>query len=123
MTIIEAINQVDSIKPNSYSQSDKIEWLSRLDGLIKKHIIDTHEGGESVTFNGYDDLTPIDTKLIVEAPYDAVYLSWLEAKIDYANGEFAKYNNSATAYNTDYSAFERYYNRTHMPLGKKTKFF
>ena len=123
MTIIEAINQVDSIKPNSYSQSDKIEWLSRLDGLIKKHIIDTHEGGESVVFNGYDDSTPLDTKLIAEAPYDAVYLSWLEAKIDYANGEFNKYNNSAVAYNTDYSAFERYYNRTHMPLSKKQKFF
>ena len=123
MTIIEAINKVDALKPNTYTQSDKIAWLSTLDGLIKKHIIDTHEGGESVVFDGYDENTPLDTSLIAEAPYDSVYLSWLEAKIDYANGEFNKYNNSATAYNTDYSAFERYYNRTHMPIGTKLKFF
>ncbi len=123
MTIIEAINKVDALKPNSYTQSDKIAWLATLDGLIKKHIIDTHEGGESVVFDGYDENTPLDTELLAESPYDAVYLTWLEAKIDYANGEFNKYNNSAVAYNTDYSAYERYYNRTHMPIGKKLKFF
>lgn len=123
MTIIEAINKVDALKPNTYTQSDKIAWLSTLDGLIKKHIIDTHEGGESVVFDGYDENTPLDTELLAESPYDSVYLTWLEAKIDYANGEFNKYNNSAVAYNTDYSAYERYYNRTHMPIGKKLKFF
>ncbi len=123
MTIIEAINKVDALKPNSYTQHDKISWLSQLDGLIKKQIIDTHEGGESVVFNGYNEETPLDTVLIVEAPYDAVYLTWLEARIDYTNGEYAKYNNSAMAYNNDYSAFERYYNRQNMPLSKKRKFF
>ncbi len=123
MTIIGAINKIDSLKPNGYSQSDKISWLSQLDGLIKKQIIDTHEGGESVTFSGYDDSTILDTELIAEAPYDSVYLSWLEACIDYANGEYVRYNNTATKYNIDFSEFERYYNRTHMPIGKKLKFF
>lgn len=123
MTIIEAINKIDALKPNSYSQSDKISWLSALDGLIKKQIIDTHEGGDSIVFDGYDENTPLDTSLIAEAPYDSVYLSWLEAKIDYANGEYLRYNNTATKYNTDFSEFERYYNRTHMPSGKKLKFF
>lgn len=123
MTLIEAINKIDALKPNGYSQSDKIAWLSQLDGLIKKQIIDTHEGGEFVVFEAYGENTPLDTPLIAEAPYDSVYLSWLEACIDYANGEYARYNNTATKYNGDFSAFERYYNRTHMPIGKKLKFF
>ena len=123
MTIIEAINRIDSLRPNGYSQSDKISWLSQLDGLIKKQIIDTHEGGEAIEFSGYTEKTPLDTLLLVDAPYDSVYLSWLEANIDYVNGEYVRYNNTAARYNTDYSAFERYYNRTHMPIGKRIKLF
>ena len=123
MTIIEAINKIDNLKPNSYIQQDKVKWLSILDGIIKKEIIDTHEGAESVVFNGYEAETPLATELLVPAPYDDVYVKWLEAQIDYANGETAKYNNSMVMYNTAYSAFERYYNRTHMPKGKSIKFF
>lgn len=123
MTIIEAINRIDSLKPNSYSQEDKIAWLSILDGEVKANIIDTHEGSEKVAFNGYNSDTPIDTILLVPAPYDDVYIKWLESQIDYANGETKKFNNSIVMYNTAYSAFERHYNRTHMPIGKSIKFF
>ena len=123
MTIIEAINRIDSFKPNTYIQTDKIKWLSNLDGIIKAEIIDTHEGSEAVIFNGYDTDTALDTVLLVPAPYDDIYLKWLEAQIDYVNGDTAKYNNSMTMYNSAYSAFARYYNRTHMPKGKSFKFF
>ena len=123
MTIIEAINKVDALKPNNYTQVEKIKWLSNLDGVIKATIIDTHEGGEDIIFNGYDDETPISTVLLVPAPYDDLYIKWLESQIDYNNAEYGKYNNSSTAYNTAYSAFERYYNRQHMPIQRKLKFF
>ena len=123
MTIIEAIDSINSLKPNSFTQEDKIKWLSTLDGIIKKEIIDTHEGAEGVEFNGYDENTPLDTVLLVPPPYDDIYLKWLEAKIDYINGDTARYNNSMIMYNTAYSAFQRYYNRTHMPKGKSIKFF
>ena len=123
MTIIEAINRIDSLKPNSYSQEDKIAWLSILDGEIKANIIDTHEGSEKVTFNGYDADTPTDTVLLVPAPYDDVYIKWLESQIDYSSGETKRFNNSIVMYNTAYSAFERHYNRNHMPIGKNIKFF
>ncbi len=123
MTIIEAINKVDVLKPNNYTQSQKVRWLSNLDGIIKKEIIDTHKGGEGIVFNGYDDDTPIETALLVPNPYDDLYIKWLEAQIDYNNAEYGKYNNSVTAYNTAYSAFERYYNRHNMPIQRKLKYF
>ena len=118
MTIMGAINHVDAVKPNGYSQTEKIKWLSTLDGIVKAEIIDTHEGGEGVTFKGYDDMTALTTELLIPHPYDDVYIKWLEAQIDYANGEYGKYNNSITMYNTAYSAYEKYYNRTHMPKGR-----
>lgn len=123
MTIIEAINRIDELKPNSYTYLDKIGWLSNLDGAIKKNIIDTHEDGEDITFTGYNDDTPDDTELLVKAPYDEIYLYWLESRIDYHNGEYGRYNNTVTTYNAAYSAFERFYNRAHMPKGNKFNFF
>lgn len=123
MTISEAITKIDSLKPNGYSQTDKIGWLSLVDGVIKNNIIDTHEGGEDITFNGYDDDTPLDTELIVKAPYDELYLSWLASKIDFYNGEYARYNNNITRYNDAITAYKNHYNRTHMPKGKSIKYF
>ena len=123
MTILEAINRVDSTKPNSYTQIEKVDWLSTLDGIIKGEIIDTHEGGEAIVFDGYDANTSLETPLLVPAPYDDIYIRWLEARIDYANGEINKYNNSLTAYNDAYDLYANYYNRKHMPKGSKLKFF
>ena len=123
MTISEAIARVDSLKPNGYSDNDKIGWLSLADGMIKNNIIDTHEGGEDVIFNGYDESTSIDTELIVKAPYDELYLSWLSSKIDFFNGEYARYNNNITRFNDTLTAYKNYYTRTHMPKGKTIKYF
>ena len=123
MNIIEMITDVDAMKPNGYEQLFKVQWLSQLDGRIKDEIIDTHEGGEDVTFSGYNADTPIDTELLVPHPYDDVYRYWLEAQIDYANGEYTKYNNSMAMFNEAYSAYYRYYHKAHMPKGKSIKFF
>lgn len=125
MTIMGAINHLDAVKPNGYSQVEKIRWLSQLDGVVKAEIIDTHEvkEGENVTFNGYNENTPLTEELLVPHPYDEVYIRWLEAQIDYANGEYGRYKNSMTMYNNALSAYEKYYNRTHQPISKKFTHF
>jgi hypothetical protein len=118
-----AINHIDAVKPNDYSQTEKIKWLSTLDGIVKAEIIDTHKGGELVAFNGYDENTPLTQELLIPHPYDDVYIKWLESQIDYANGEYKKYNNTIAVYNQAFSDFERAYNRKYLPIGKKFKFF
>ena len=123
MTIMGAINHIDAVKPNGYSQTEKIKWLSTLDGVVKAEVIDTHIGAEKVTFEGYSETTPLTKELLIPHPYDEVYIRWLEAQIDYANGEYGKYGNSKAMYNTSYDAYKNHYNRTHMPKGKKFKFF
>lgn len=122
MTIIEVLNRVDNIKPNSYGITEKIRWLSDLDGIIKNEIFDTHEGGENISFSGYTEDVELDTVLLVPAPYDDIYIHYMEMRIDYANNEYGKYNNSMVMYNTAYSAFERYYNRNHMPISRGQRF-
>ena len=123
MKIIEAINKIDTLKHNTYSQEDKVDWLSRLDSMVKRMVIDTHEGGDDVVFSGYGDITDLNTELLIPEPFDECYLRWMEAQIDYHNGEYDKYNNAIDMFNTAYTGYKNYYNSTHMPKGKNLKFF
>ena len=123
MKIIEAIKKIDSLKHNTYSQNDKIGWMSDLDWIVKREVIDTHEGAEQVHFTGYDENTDQHTVLLIPAPYDTAYLLWMEAQIDYYNGEYGKYNNAMEMFNETFEGFKNYYNRNHMPKGSKIKFF
>lgn len=118
MKLREAIDRIDSLKHNTYTTGEKVEWLSRLDGLIKNDIIDTHEDGDDIYFDGYREDRHMNMTLLVPAPYDEIYIRWLEAQIDYYNGEIARYNNSIMMYQAAYDAYQRYYNRNHMPKGQ-----
>ena len=121
MTIQQAINQVDDLKPNYYSDEHKIRWLSRLDMQIRKEIIDSHEGAPEDPFPGYDENTDTEsTVMLVPEPYDELYIHWLAAQIDLNNAEYEKFNNSNALFSATYSAFANAYNRAHMP--KQTSF-
>jgi hypothetical protein len=122
MKVREAIDRIDSLKHNTYTRGEKVEWLSRLDGSIKHQIIDTHEGSDSIVFEGYSE-KDIEKELLIGAPYDEIYIRWLEAQIDYYNGEIARYNNSMMMYQAAFDNYQRYYNRTHIPYGYKAKYF
>lgn len=117
MTIKECIDIVDNIKPNQYTVADKINWLTFVDMTIINDVLKTHEGydGRYDLFEGYspDKLT---ASLVVPTPYDRLYTAYLSMQIDRLNGETAKYNNSASLYNTYLLEYKRYYNKTHMPL-------
>ena len=107
---------VDATKPNQYSVADKVRWLNYLEGTIFEDIILTHEGGEKISFDGYsvDDL---EKEMLVSKPHDMLYVAYLQMKIDEANGETARYNNSATMYNSYMSDFSKYWHRNHLPKG------
>ena len=122
MKLGEAISRADEMTPNSCSKEEKIKWLSTLDGLVKEQIIDTHTDSDKVLFSGYDETTDTQAQLLIPAPFDMVYVHWLEAQIHYANGEIKKYNNAVEVFNTELDAYKRFYNRCHMPIGKGRRF-
>ena len=133
MTIDEAIERCDRMKPNAYSRADKIRWLSELDGRVMRDIVQTHEGkqpetgetdtvvgeapqdketegghkpGEAGTwFIGYDENTPGGTALLAPSPYEDIYIKYLFMQIDFNNAEFTRYNNSAAMFQAVYSDF------------------
>ena len=122
MTIADAISKVDALKPNTYPLDTKIEWLSNLDGRVKAQIIDTHECTSPIYFYGYHDVTDQEMELLVPAPYDEMYLRWLEAMIDYHNSDDDRYNNAIVLFNNAYEGYKKHYTRTHMPRSKGKQF-
>lgn len=122
MNINEAINRFDSLIHNTYSQEDKLAWLSRVDGMVYNHIIMTHEGHEGVSFPDYTDTIDLETELLIPEPYSDTYLYWLEAQVHYYNGEYHKYNNAIVQFNTEYEAYADYYNRNNKPINEGKRF-
>ena len=118
MTIREAINRADTVKPNQYSDEMKIQWLEELDKRIYNDLYLTHEDNPFDTIEGEGIVFPYDDEaiLLAPSPYDVLYVSYIKAKIDEYNEETTRYVNSCTTYNSQYQDYARWYNRTHMPI-------
>lgn len=123
MTIIEAIDKINALKPNGYSFGEKVAWLSQLDGLIYSEVIEAHEGSPALEYTEYDETTPESTELLVPHPYDELYIYFLESRIHWANEEYGKYNIAATSFENAYNNYKKHYTRTHMPKSAKKRFY
>ena len=115
MTIARAIEMCDRMRPNKYEDEDKIAWLSALDAKVKAELMDRHEGFEGVAFDGYGEGTPADAPLLIQGPYEDIYLKWLFCQIDFHNAEIARYNNSVAMYNFGWQDLANWMNRTYKP--------
>lgn len=103
-------------EPDAGFEAKTTSSFDRLDRSVMDQIIGTHEGAEEITFGGYTADTDRNTVLLVPAPYDEMYIRWLEAQIDYQNEEYDLYNVSITLYNNLFSYYSAVYNRDHMPI-------
>ena len=116
MTVIEVIALVDRSRPNRFTAAEKFRWLSDIDGLICRELLDAHEDSPLIgPFSGYKEGVDENTVLIAPFPYDMLYRWYLESQIDLHNMEITKYNNSRSLFNNAYLTYTDWYNRTHMP--------
>ena len=120
MELSEAISRLDARKFNGISRQEKIRWLSDLDGLTYGAVFATHR--DPGTFTPYTPETPGDTKLLIPEPHDGVYLWYLEAMVDYACGEFVRYNNAMEQFGAAYRRFADSYHRSHSPVANCQSF-
>ena len=117
MTIFQACTQVDALKPNAYSQRQKIQWLSRLEAMVKRLVIDEYVGGENIPFEEFKENVDTGKELYMPAPFDAAYLYWLEAQIHYANEDIDQYNGAMMLFNSVFNEYKAYYKRNHVAKG------
>ena len=111
MTLGDIIDRADRLRYNAFSREEKLGWLLQLEHTVKRNILDTHEGGLPCSQPAEDAPT------LAPEGFAGMYLKWLEAQIDLYSGELERYNASLSLFNTEYAAFESWYNRTYPPKG------
>ena len=97
-------------------------WLSQLDAMVREQILDGYQGDGAVCGTDYGDATPAELVLLVPAPFDEMYLRWLEARIDYASGEYDRYNNAMAMFQALWDAYRNHYNAHHRSRVVKMKY-
>lgn len=117
MTINNAYAQFKNLKPNTVEYNVVVRWLSQVEHMVKRLVIDTHEGGESVPFTSFDDDVDGATELFMPEPFDKAYLYWLEAQMHYYNEDIDMYNSAVLMFNTVFNEYKAFYGRNHISIG------
>ena len=104
-TLKSVIEYVDEIKPNAFSNEAKTQWVNECEGLVQTEVLllaDT----ELISYS-YD--TDKDKELLVKHPHVKIYWAYLTAMIDFANGEYNKYQNTMQMFNAFFSEYMRWF--------------
>ena len=137
MTPNKAIEIIDRLKPNIYTDEDKLRWINELDGMVKRLVfqwdkkyfkeLKTQYEKNQITEEEYNEILdkakpysyPEDMvrELLIPAPFDDSYTLFLEAKIDYYNREYGNYNNSAMMFEAQFSEYKKDYIRHNQARG------
>lgn len=113
MRLREAIERVDEIKPNAFSSAVKTDWVNALEGRIAADVLLLAPAEVKQLRYTYPE--DQNTELLVDPPHDDIYTLWLAAKIDEANGEYNKYQNTMQIYNEHFGDFVRWFASTWEP--------
>ncbi len=111
MTLNEILEFVDGIKPNPYDEAQKTRWITDCEGMVQTQVLLL----APVEIVGYRWPEDENTELLVKPPHDKLYISYLCAMIDFANGEYRKYQNSMQMFNAEFSEFMRWFAAAYRP--------
>ena len=123
MTLQEALDICDEMKPNMMKRDLKIKYITEIEQLIWAEILMRHEHTpEQETKPEYNEETDPGTVLIVPDPYSMVYIYWLMCKVDIQNQEDARWNIDRTHFDNEYDTMSDWWTRTFMPLQRTREF-
>lgn len=107
MTLRAVLAFVDKMKPgNPYDTDMKVQWLNELEGDIQSKLL--HTAPQEIIQYTEED---IDEELLIPVPYDKVYWMWVAAMIEFANGEYDKYQNTMQLVNDAYDKYAKWFHR------------
>lgn len=104
MTATVLFERLRKLKPVPAEIDDTIllDWLNQVEGQI------LHE----IFLLALSEITPYTTTpteaLAAPYPYDGIYLLWMEAQVDFANGEYERYTNTMQRYNAAWNDLARH---------------
>lgn len=108
-TLNEVIERVDKVKPNTYDDNTKADWIYRMEGRLRREVIKENPPQQ------YVDPDDNDRELLVDYPYDNMYDYYLMAMISYQDKEYGDYNNAIQMFENIYEEHAKWYIRTNKP--------
>ena len=114
MRIDKLLKIVRTLKPTPFENDILLMWVNEVEGMVQTEVL----------LRSTADLTPYEldgqgeptaAELVVPYPFDRLYLQYLLAQIDYANGEYAKYQNSMQMFNACYTDYVHHVAETIAP--------
>ena len=113
MTAGQVLAQVDNLKPNACTAAQKAGWIAEAEGMIHHEIL-------LKAFEGFGEDAE-EKELVAWAPYEGLYARYVEAMIDYYNGDYTACNNAMAMFNALYHAFGSAYRRQAKMTGEKVR--
>ena len=102
MTSKQVLARVKALKPTPFDDEKLLYWLGEVEGLILVQVLLLQPTSVQPLEAATDD------QLTVPYPFDKLYLQYLMAQIDYANGEYRKYDNSMALFNAYLGEYQRW---------------
>lgn len=105
-TLKEIIERVEKEKPDAFTNDVKAKWLAELEGKIALDCFQMSPlEAQTVRYSW-----PTDEKkeLLIRFPNEEVYALYLEAMIDFHNGEPDRYQNTMERFNQAFLGFKQW---------------
>ena len=105
MTVYELIRKVQEEKPNTFSDEKVLSYINEIESEVSEQLGRTAPPV-------YTTDTMRTTDLLLGNPYDRLYTSYVKAMIDFANEEYASYENNQAQHVQDFRDFVDWVVRT-----------
>ena len=107
MKVDKLIKLVQTLKPPAFDKEILLMWVSECEGMVLSEVHLVSVADIEPFALGADGSLPT-AELTAPFPYDKLYTQYVLAQIDYANGEYTKYQNSMQMFNATYTEYVHY---------------
>lgn len=107
MKVDKLIKLVQTLKPTAFDDEILLMWVSECEGMVLSEVHLVSVADIEPFALGADSSLPT-AELTAPFPYDKLYTQYVLAQIDYANGEYTKYQNSMQMFNATYTEYVHY---------------
>ena len=114
MKVREILTEIDQTRPNAYTDAEKIRWLNIIEGRVYTDIMSKADDGLNWTFIPFEEGQE-ERELVVPAPFTELYSFFLMSRIDFYNGDSARYNDTMVLLNNAWDEFAAYYRENNKP--------
>ena len=110
MTVRQLLEAVDTLRPNGYESRQKAAWLSELAGRIQTEVW-LRPAYETRQY------APEENAPLLPLPpaYEGLWMHWMRAQLDFADGCYAAYVESRREFNRLCGEYQRWFRAVYAP--------